>query len=135
ETHPQRPARACVEQAALGGEPPRAIGGRSQHGEVPGESYPAPPTALKKPTRDSVSGRNRKRAWGVRWITRTPCRGRPAGAAKLRSLGNRVGARRGRAASTHAFTLRKVCRAGFAGRGTPSALSHRAARSLSVPDP
>src|SRR5438128_10606488 len=27
-------------------------------------------------TRDRVSGRNRKRACGVRWIVRTPCRGR-----------------------------------------------------------
>src|SRR5207249_7632695 len=34
-----------------------------------------------------------------------------------------------------ALTLRKVCRAGSAGRGTPSALSTRAELSLSAPDP
>src|SRR5207249_3815006 len=39
----------------------------------------------------------------------------------------------GHAISSHALTLRKVCRAGFTGRGTPSALSTRAAPSLSVP--
>jgi len=46
----------------------------------------------------------------------------------LRAPGTRV-------VSSYALMLRKVCRAGFAGRGTPSALSTRAAPSLSVPDP
>src|SRR3989475_9005305 len=33
--------------------------------------------------------------------------------------------RRGHVVSSHALTLRQVCRAGFAGRGTPSALPTR----------
>src|SRR6266403_58871 len=45
------------------------------------------------------------------------------GAAKLKTLGRLRAPCRGHAASSHALTLRKVCRAGFAGRGTPSALS------------
>jgi len=36
---------------------------------------------------------------------------------------------------TRALKLGNVCRAGFAGRGTPSVAVHRAAFSLSVPDP
>jgi len=58
-----------------------------------------------------------------------------AGAAKLKTLGRPRVPRCGHAISSHALTLRKVCRAGFAGRGTPSALSTQAAPSLSVPDP
>src|SRR5206468_3981594 len=50
-----------------------------------------------KPTRDSVSGRNRKRVSAVRWMVRTPWR-LP---------------RRGHVVSGHALALRKVCRAGF----------------------
>jgi len=38
-------------------------------------------------------------------------------------LGNRGARRRGDVVSRDARTLRKVCRAGFAGRGTPFALS------------
>src|SRR5204863_3236341 len=37
--------------------------------------------------RDRVSGRKRKRACAVRWIVRTPCRGRRSRRGKLKALG------------------------------------------------
>jgi len=70
----------------------------------------------RKPTRDCVS---------------------PAKPARhnVASWGNRLATRRGGAVPTRTLTLGEVCRAGFAGRGTPSVPFHRAASSLSVPDP
>ena len=53
----------------------------------------------------------------------------------LEALGQFACSCHGRAVSSRALPLRKVCRAGFAGRGTPSALTTGAAFSLSGPDP
>src|SRR5207302_5298885 len=91
--------------------------------------------ARREATRDLVSGRNgsERVAFGG------SCAGRAAageaGAATLRPWAATV--RRAANGSPHsdALTLRKVCRAGSAGRGTPSALSTRAELSLSAPDP
>src|SRR5206468_11023517 len=86
-----------------------------------------------RPTRDPVSGR-RASVWR-RWIVRTPCRGRRSRRGKTEILGqwSRAGTR---VVSSCALALRKVCRAGFAGRGTAWALgtgSH--ARRPSRPEP
>ena len=47
----------------------------------------------------------------------------------------RLATRRRGTLPTRVLMLGKVCRAGFAGRGTPSVAVHGAAFSLSVPDP
>ena len=47
----------------------------------------------------------------------------------------RLATRRRDTLPTRALELGKVCRAGFAGRGTTSVAVHRTAFSLSVPDP
>jgi len=51
------------------------------------------------------------------------------------SSGHRVATRRGGAVQTCALTLRKVCRAGFAGRGMTLVPLHRRAFALPFADP
>src|SRR5207253_3875100 len=96
---------------------------RARLGHERGTIAPRPPPAqaLARPE-TLVSGRNRARACGVggSWAGR-PAAGE-AGAANVEALGSRPAPRRGHVVSGHALALRKVCRAGFAGRGTPWAL-------------
>src|SRR5439155_10099790 len=61
------------------------------------------PTPRRKPTRDSVSGRNRKRACGVRRVVRTSYRGRQSRRGKSLTPPRRwIRLRSGRAVSGHA---------------------------------
>src|SRR5207249_12164836 len=80
---------------------------------------PPPAQALARPE-TLVSGRNRARACGVGGSCAGRAAAGEAGAANVEALA--AGLRRGHVVSGHALALRKVCRAGFAGRGTPWAL-------------
>src|SRR5207249_6428031 len=97
------------------------------HAEAPPERDPRSRRALR------FAG---KRACGVRWIVRTPCRGRQKPARQtLRPWAATVRCAANGSPQSDALRLRQVCRAGFAGRGTPSALPTGAPLSLSVPGP
>src|SRR5439155_15118918 len=91
----------------LGGRPETRLGAESQSERVPfGGSC----------ERRAAAGKSRRGKTEAPW-------------GRLRAL------HRGHVVSSHALTLRQVCRAGFAGRGTPLALSTGRHSPLSVRDP
>src|SRR5262245_43080145 len=76
-------------------------------------------------TRDCVSGRRGKRACGARWIRRPPCRGWQSQRGKRGgrlALARRLPVPSAQGVYATGFALPNGCRAGFAGRGTTSAL-------------
>src|SRR5437879_12717305 len=98
---------------------PRASGPVSDMGGRTIAPRPPPAQALERPE-TLVSGRNRARACGS--VDRVQVVPRPAKPARQTLRPWAAGLRRGHVVSGHALALRKVCRAGFAGRGTPWAL-------------
>src|SRR5439155_6353182 len=121
------PAGSCEGHAAAGeagaanvealGQPPCVTPARA--GSALKRSRSGTFAAPVLTTRDLVSGRKRKRAWGACWVVRRSCRGRRSRRGKRRGPGQPSCVTPARARPrAKALTPRPFCRAGFAGRGT-----------------
>jgi len=89
-----------------------------------GDPLPELPAACSSTDRDPCLGSESEASVGRRWIVRKACRGRRSRRGNLKPFSHHAHAPHA-SPRRDALRLRKVCRAGFAGRGTPLALCTR----------